>query len=233
MAYIAHFRVRSLLAFFGSCCFLFITPLRKIVFQGGIFMSQETMNKRTIQAKSGKGMSVTDILLVGVLLAAGAVLKFFVGNFFTAGMKPNFIIAMYCLAILIIKPRLSETIIIGILAGIISQFFPGTPYLNLISEPVGAAVMYLMMLIPLKLELGKVSIKPIIATFIATLSSGFTFMGALYVLFYAGANVSTMPVAVFLGIILGTATINAVIVEVLYIPLKLALGKKVTNDPVQ
>ena len=98
-------------------------------------MSQETMQKRTVRSKSRKGMSVTDILLVGVLLAAGAVLKLFVGAFFTAGMKPNFIIAMYCLAILLIRPRLSEALIIGILAGIVSQFFPGTPYLNLISEP--------------------------------------------------------------------------------------------------
>jgi len=196
-------------------------------------MSQETMQKRTIQSKSRKGMSVTDILLVGVLLAAGAVLKLFVGAFFTAGMKPNFIIAMYCLAILLIRPRLSEALIIGILAGIVSQFFPGTPYLNLISEPIGAVVMYLLMLIPLKLDIGKTPLKPVFATFIATLSSGSSFLGVLYLLFYAGAEVSTMPVAVFLGIILGTAAINAIIVEVLYVPIKLALGRKATNDPVQ
>lgn len=196
-------------------------------------MSQETMQKRTVRSKSRKGMSVTDILLVGVLLAAGAVLKLFVGAFFTAGMKPNFIIAMYCLAILLISPRLSEALIIGILAGIVSQFFPGTPYLNLISEPIGAVVMYLLMLIPLKLYIGKIPLKPVFATFIATLSSGFSFLGVLYLLFYAGAEVSTMPVAVFLGIILGTAAINSIIVEVLYVPIKLALGRKVTNDQVQ
>jgi len=196
-------------------------------------MSQETMRKRTIQGKSGKGMSATDILLVGVLLAAGAVLKLFVGAFFTAGMKPNFIIAMYCLAIILIRPRLYESLIIGILAGVVSQFFPGTPYLNLISEPIGAVVMHLLMLVPIRMDIGKISLKPVFATFIATLCSGFSFLGALYVLFYAGANVSAMPVAVFLGIILGTAAINAVIVEVLYVPVRLALGRKVTNDPVQ
>lgn len=196
-------------------------------------MSQETMQKRSIQSKTRKGMSINDILLVGVLLAAGAVLKLFVGAFFTAGMKPNFIIAMYCLAILLIRPRLSETLIIGVLAGVVSQFFPGTPYLNLISEPIGAIVMYLLLLIPVRLDIGKISLKPVFAAFIATLCSGFSFLGALYLLFYAGANVSTMPVAVFLGIILGTAAINAVIVEVLYIPISLALGRKVTNDPAQ
>ena len=42
-------------------------------------------------------------------------------------MKPNFIIAMYCLAILLIRPRLSESLIIGIMSGNVYQFFPGTP----------------------------------------------------------------------------------------------------------
>lgn len=35
-------------------------------------MSQET-SKQTIETNAKKGMSVTDVLLVGVLLAAGAV----------------------------------------------------------------------------------------------------------------------------------------------------------------
>ncbi|MCX7773812.1 MAG: hypothetical protein N2376_11945 [Clostridia bacterium] len=195
-------------------------------------MSQETMQKRTLSSSAKKGMSITDILLVGVLLAAGAVLKFFVGAIFTAGMKPNFIIAMYCLAIILIRPKFLEALVIGILAGVVAQFFPGTPYINLLSELIGAAAMYLLLMIPFKLELGKISIKPIISTFIATLCSGFTFLGALYALFYAGAHVKTMPVGVFLGIIFGTALVNAIIVEVLYIPLKLALGKKVADDPV-
>lgn len=195
-------------------------------------MSEETMQKRNITNISRKGLTITDILLVGVLLAAGAVLKFFVGALFTAGMKPNFIIAMYCLAIMLIKPRFLEAVVIGILAGVVCQFFPGTPYINLVSELVGAAVMYLLLLVPIKLDIGKISIKPIFTTFIATLFSGFTFLGVLYILFYAGANVKTIPVAIFIGIILGTAVVNAVIVEVLYIPLKLALGKKVANDTV-
>lgn len=196
-------------------------------------MPQEsTMQKRTINSTAKKGMSISDILLVGVLLAAGAVLKIVIGSFFTAGMKPNFIIAMYCLAIMIIKPRFVETLIIGLLAGAICQFFPGTPYINLLSELVGALAMYLLNLIPLKLEIKKLSFKPIFTTFFATICSGFTFLGMLYLLFYSGVDVQTMPVGVFLGIILGTAAINAVIVEFLYVPIKLALGKKVANDSV-
>ena len=64
-------------------------------------------------------------------------------------MKPNFVIAMYCLAILLIhadtfKARVFQALIIGVLAGAICQFLPGTPWLNLLSEPVGGVVMALM-----------------------------------------------------------------------------------------
>jgi hypothetical protein len=48
----------------------------------------------------------------------------FVGSMFTV-MKPNFIIAMYCLAILLIRPKFIEAIIIGVLAGALCQVFPG------------------------------------------------------------------------------------------------------------
>lgn len=53
-------------------------------------------------------------------------------------MKPNFIIAMYCLAILLIRPKVQEAVIIGLLAGAICQLFPGTPYITLPAELLGA-----------------------------------------------------------------------------------------------
>lgn len=184
------------------------------------------MEKRVVVKENKSGLSTADVLLVGVLLAVGAVLKFFVGSLFSAGMKPNFIIAMYCLAILLIKPKFIEAIIIGIIAGAICQVFPGTPYINLISEPVGAMVMAILVYLPLQIK--KISLKPIIGTFISTLASGFTFIGVLYTAFYAGADVKPVPIAIFIGIILGTALINSIIVQALYIPLKLALGRDET-----
>lgn len=181
------------------------------------------MEKRIVATEKKQGLSVTDLLLIGVLLAAGAVLKFFVGSFINFGMKPNFIIAMYCLTILLIKPRLREAAIIGLLAGAVCQFFPGQPYINFASELVGAIVMSLLILIPM--SIGKFSLKPIIATFLSTLASGFTFVGVMYLMYYAGADITPTPLAAFLAIIFGTAAINAVIVQVLYVPLKLALKR--------
>jgi hypothetical protein len=182
------------------------------------------MNKRELVSEKKKGLTISDVILIGVLLAAGAVLKFFVGSLFSAGMKPNFIIAMYCLTILLIRPRLLEAAVIGLLAGAISQFFPGTPYINLVSEPIGAVVMALLMALPLSVK--RFSLKPVVATFLSTLASGFTFIGMMYLLFYAGADIVPTPLGVFMGIIFGTAAVNAIIVQVLYVPLKLALKKE-------
>ena len=179
--------------------------------------------KRVLAVEKREGLSISDVLLVGVLLAAGAVLKFFVGSMFSMGMKPNFIIAMYCLSILIIRPKFKEAAVIGLLAGAICQFFPGTPYINFASELVGSLVMAAFMCIPLKQ--GKFSPVPVISTFISTLASGFTFIAVMYLIFYAGADVKPVPLAIFLGIIFGTAAINSVIVQILYVPLKLELKK--------
>jgi len=189
--------------------------------------------KRTIVQQKKSGLQIRDILLIGILLASGAVLKFFVGSVINFGMKPNFIIAMYCLTIILIKPRLFEAAIIGLLAGAVCQFFPGQPYINIISELAGAVAMCLLTGIPLTLlwkDKIEVPVKPILCTFLSTLVSGFTFIGIMYLLFYTGVEINgkaitPTPLAIFMAIIFGTATINAIIVQLLYIPLKLALKK--------
>lgn len=177
--------------------------------------------ERTISSeKKTQGLTVSQIMLVAVLLAAGAVLKFFVGSIFSVGMKPNFIIAMYCLAILLVKPKLKEAIIIGLLAGAVCQFFPGTPYLNFPSELIGAVVMALFV------KAGRKAggfLMPAISTFVSTVASGGTYAALLYLLFFSKGADAPAPLAVFLGIIFGTATINAVIVQLLYIPVATAM----------
>ena len=188
-------------------------------------MEQRTveMQQRFAVEKRSAGLSASEVMLVGVLLAAGAVLKFFVGSMFSMGMKPNFIIAMYCLAILLIRPRFREAAAIGLLAGAVCQFFPGTPYINFASELSGALVMAAFACVTPKS--GKMRVLPMVATFVSTLVSGFAFIGAMYLVFYAGANVKPVPLAVFMGIIFGTAAVNAVIVQILYTPLKLTLKR--------
>ena len=176
--------------------------------------------KRVIETQEKKGLQVVDIILIAVLLAAGAVLKYFVGsvvNFF--GMKPNFVIAMYCLAILLIRPKLYEAAIIGLLAGAICQVLPGTPYLNFISELLGAVAMGLLIKVPMQIK--KLDLNPIVATFISTVISGGSF--TLCLLFFM--HYETSALVAYVPIVLGTATINAILVQILYIPLKKVLNK--------
>lgn len=180
-----------------------------------------TMEKREIKAEAKKGLSIQDIMLVAVLLAAGAVLKYFVGSVVNfGGMKPNFIIAMYCLAILLIRPKVYEAAVIGLLAGGICQLFPGSPYINLASELIGAVAMSLIILIPMNIK--KFSLQPIVATFISTVLSGGTFVVCLFL--FLGADSSSL--IMYVPIVLGTAVLNTVIVTALYLPLKKALNKE-------
>ena len=164
--------------------------------------------KRNVQKTETKGFSIQNLILVAVLLAAGQVLKMTLGTALSSiGVKPNFIIAMYCLAILLIRPTLVQALIIGLLAGAINQINPATPYLNFISEPLGALAMYLMIRIPMKV--GKLDLNPIVAT------CRYLFMGA---------NIADLPAN--LTVVFGTATVNAIIVKALHVPMRKVLSKE-------
>ncbi|MCR5063565.1 MAG: hypothetical protein K6A89_09845 [Treponema sp.] len=183
-------------------------------------MENTTEKRELVQTEKKSGLSISDLLLTAILLAAGAVLKFFVGSIVNiGGMKPNFIIAMYCMIIVLIRPNIIYAAIIGILAGAICQFFPGTPYLNFASELAGAIAMYFLIKLPLKL--GKFDPIPAIATFFSTVISGGLYTVLLLTLMHA----DKATLAAYVPIVLCTALFNAVIVQILYIPLKLALKK--------
>ena len=185
------------------------------------------MEKRVLNKTEKKGISLQDLLLTAVLLAAGAVLKFFAGTFINFfGMKPNFIIAMYCMAIVLIQPKIYYSLIIGLLAGAICQFFPGTPYLNFASEAAGALVMGALIFIPAKNKGMKIALSAI-TTFISTVISG----GLYTVLLFVFIKSDPSAMAAYVPIVLGTATLNAIIVGALYAPLMKALKKEiVTTD---
>ena len=184
------------------------------------------MEKRVLNQTEKKGISLQDLLLTAVLLAAGAVLKFFVGTFINFfGMKPNFIIAMYCMAIVLIRPKVYYSLIIGIIAGAICQFFPGTPYLNFASEAAGALAMGLLVFIPAKSKELKIGLAAI-TTFISTVISG----GLYTVLLFVFIKSDPSAMAAYVPIVLGTATLNAIIVAALYVPLMKALKKEIVES---
>lgn len=176
--------------------------------------------KRIVVEREREGLSVRDLILVAVLLAAGAVLKLTVSSFLSfGGMKPNFIIAMYCLAIILVRPKLAQAIVIGLIAGLICQIpmLAATPYVNIPSEVLGALACGLLIRIPLKIG-GKLDLNPLVTTFLSTVVSGYTFAIIVGVVL----NGLSLPVTLvtYAVMVFGTATINCILVAVLAMPLR-------------
>ena len=198
-------------------------------------MSEQNINsqeKRTIASdQTKKGLSTQDLILIAVLLAAGAVLKLTVGSFFASfGMKPNFIIAMYCLAIILTRPSVGQSAIIGLIAGLVCQLpmLNATPGLNIVSELLGAVVCGLLVRVPMKIG-GKADINPFVNTFLSTFVSGASFaLMAIYINVINNPSSDTTVGAALIAytlIVLGTATFNAILNQIL-VPLMRKVLKK-------
>ncbi len=188
---------------------------------------QRRTAKSVAQTRATKQLSVQDLILVAVLLAAGAVLKLTVGSLLASfGMKPNFIIAAYCLAIIIIRPNLAQSVVIGLIAGLVCQIpmLNATPLLNIPSEILGALACGLFIRVPLKI--GKLDINPLVTTFVSTCISGFTFAAlSAYINVVSVGGDFAVAMAAYVAIVLGTALFNCVFVQILAIPLKKVLKK--------
>ncbi len=192
-------------------------------------MSEAVARKRNVvTSQQKKGLGVQSLILIAVLLAAGAVLKLTVSSFLTfAGMKPNFMIAMYCLAIILTRPKVYQAAIIGIITGLISQIpmLNATPLVNIPSEFAGALVCGILLAAFMRIAPKNFSLQnvvfPLIITFVATVVSGYTF--ALIV----GSVMNGLPVvavfATYAVMVLGTAVMNCILVAILTPILKKAL----------
>ena len=174
------------------------------------------------------GLTTQDLILIAVLLAAGAVLKLTVGSLLSSmGMKPNFIIAMYCLAIILTKPKIGQALIIGLLAGFICQvpMLNATPLLNIPSELLGALACGLLIKVPMNIG-GKLDLNPLVNTFLSTVVSGGTFaLLAIYINVVSTGGDVMVALATYAAIVFGTATFNAILVQVLAMPLRKVLKR--------
>lgn len=177
--------------------------------------STEAAKKRAVvTTEQGKGLTTQDLILIAVLLAAGAVLKLTVASFLSfAGMKPNFVIAMYCLAIILTRPNVGQSLVIGLLAGIMCQIpmLNATPLVNIPSEMLGALACGLLIHVPMKIA-GKADINPFVNTFLSTVVSGYTF--AIIVGLMNGIALPVVFVT-YAVMVFGTALFNSVLVQIL------------------
>lgn len=171
-------------------------------------------------------LDITSLVLVAVLFAAGCILDFTVAKSLSIGnIQPEFVIASFCLSILLVRPKIYQGAIIGALAATLIQFNTSIPFLEYVCDIPAAIIMTAILIGYIRLfpkdAARKVSVFPFISTFITTVISGciFALIAAFFILH------SPNMVMVMLPIILGTAVFNAIVVEVLYTPLKIVLHK--------
>lgn len=183
-------------------------------------MATQNAQARTVTAApASKGLvNVSSLVLLAILLAAGFILNMTVGNALSVtGIKPQFIIAAYALAIALTQASFAQAAIFGILSATVIQITTSIPGLNFVTELAGALTMVALV----KSNIGGDKTNPFIAGLLTTLVSGalFAALGTIIM----GASLPTALAKV--PIVLGTAVFNAVVVQALFFPLCKVLGK--------
>lgn len=180
-------------------------------------MNNEPENKKQtfVEFNENEGKRYRWIAVTSLLLAIGAILHFVVPS--VAGVSPDFMIAMYVIAINLTRPSLLESAGIGLVAGIINipTSKSAFPFANIPSELTGAICCALIIHLFTRVSLGRFKFLPGLSAGVSTLASGFVFTGILkYVLdlqwsvyFYG-----MLPVVVLV------ALLNIVITQILYYP---------------
>lgn len=190
-------------------------------------MSQQNTNTanaqqaRTVAAVDHGKLDLKALTLYAILLAAGFVLNMTVSKFFsglTGGfLSPEFIIAAFCLEILIIKPNIGQAAVIGLLAGVVIQITASVKGPDLIAEPVAAVVMALLVS---ALSNSKAKgLLPLVGTFVVTFISGIIYA----VIFSFLIMKNPAFVGVMAPVVAATGVANAIIVAALHLPIKKAL----------
>ena len=124
------------------------------------------------------------------------------------------------------RPKLGQALIIGLLAGLICQIplLNATPLLNILPRSRRAA-RGLLIKVPMSIG-GKLSeFQPAsVNTFVSTVVSGGTFaLLSVYINVVSTGGDVMVALATYAAIVLGTATFNCILVQVLAMPLKKVL----------
>ncbi len=171
-------------------------------------------------------MKSQDIAIVGILLAIGAIVRY-LSLVIPGPIVSNLVIAFYSLAVILVIPTFTETIGIGVVAGIVCALLSHSifPPANLISEPVGAVAC----LLTYKAFKNKLSIAPALSTLVGTLASGITFVLVAMLLVAPDIIAKFTTMGAFAGavvpIVVLTAVANAIIAQILYLPASKVLAR--------
>lgn len=161
------------------------------------------------------GLQTTDLATIAMLIAVGAVLR--VASPPMGTITPNWMISLYVLAILLVRPNWKQALGIGLVAGAVcvpTSKAP-IPWVTLISEPVGALVAGLLVSAFSRITDRQFPVKALVITALATLASGTTFVLVTKLLIPQKAVIAVMMVTVYT-----VTAVNAVFTQILYYPAK-------------
>ncbi len=168
-------------------------------------------------------MKTRELVLAGILLALGLTLHT-VTPALMGAVKPDFLLATMFIAILF-QPKLSNTIVIGIVAGMMAALttgFPGGQLPSVLDKLISALfVLMLIQLMQNKMSLIKVSV----LGFLGTLVSGFIFLASAYLIVGLPAPFSSL----FMIVVLPTALVNTALTSLLYQTSKIVMKSSNTN----
>lgn len=180
---------------------------------------------RTVDTGNNGVLDLKALILLAILLAAGFVLDFVLGKAIsttTGGLiAPEFIISAFCLEILIVRPKLPQALVIGLISAAVIQLTTTSPFLDFPAEGVAAI---LMALIVNAADKGKKTelLIPALGTFVTTVVSGLIFM----LIKIAMIGIASGIVGAMLPVILLTGVFNGMLVTALYDPVKKAIDAK-------
>ncbi|MBM6774345.1 hypothetical protein [Olsenella profusa] len=176
---------------------------------------------RTVATVDRGKLDVQSLVLLAVLLAAGFILNFTVGNAvstMTGGViQPEFIISAFCLMILIVRPNVGQALVIGLISAAVIQLTTKSPFIDFAAE--GIAAMLMAGIVAAGMHGKARAFVPAVGSFATTVVSGVIFM----VIKMATMGFAQNLTAVMLPVVVATGVFNAILVSALYLPIRKAL----------
>ncbi len=159
-------------------------------------------------------IGINTLVLLAILLAAGFILNLTVGKALSGtGIQPEFIIAAFCLTILLARSSVPQALVIGLVSAAVIQITTSTPGVDFIAEGIAAMLMALLARLPMRV--GGRNVTPLVAGFVTTFVSGGIY-AVIATLVRGGVLESALVMA---PVVLTTAIANCLIVQALYFPL--------------
>ena len=156
-------------------------------------------------------MNTKNLVLMSMLVGVGAVLYIVIPGF-NGGMKPDFMLTMMFVGILLF-PEVKSVFLLSVSTGIISGLFstfPGGFVPNIIDKAV-TAIIFFGLVILLKKFVHNLAVA-VVLTGIGTVISGTVFLSSAIFIFKAGAVFNEL----FLLVVLPAILINAVAFFIIY-----------------